>query len=41
MVYVPTSPETPETALFLRVRGNPEHARQVLLDRLDEHRSCP
>ena len=33
-VYVPTSPETPETALFLRVRGNPEQARQVLLERL-------
>jgi hypothetical protein len=33
-VYVPTSPETPETALFLRVRGNPEEARQVLLERL-------
>ena len=33
-VYVPTSPETPETALFLRVRGNPEQARQALLDRL-------
>jgi predicted permease len=32
--YVPTSPETPETALFLRVRGNPEQARQVLLERL-------
>jgi putative ABC transport system permease protein len=33
-VYVPTSPETPETALFLRVRSNPEQARQVLLERL-------
>jgi predicted permease len=33
-VYVPTSPEAPETALFLRVRGNPERARQVLLERL-------
>jgi ABC-type lipoprotein release transport system permease subunit len=33
-VYVPTSPETPETALFLRVRGNPEQARQLLLERL-------
>jgi hypothetical protein len=33
-VYVPTSPETPETALFLRVRGNPEQARQLLLGRL-------
>jgi ABC-type lipoprotein release transport system permease subunit len=33
-VYVPTSPETPETALCLRVRGNPEQARQVLLERL-------
>ena len=33
-VYVPTSPETPETALYLRVRGNPEQARQALLERL-------
>ena len=33
-VFVPASPETPETALFLRVRGNPEQARQVLLERL-------
>jgi predicted permease len=33
-VYVPTNPETPEAALFLRVRGNPEQARQVLLERL-------
>ena len=31
---VPTSLETPETAVFLRVRGNPEQARQVLLERL-------
>jgi ABC-type lipoprotein release transport system permease subunit len=33
-VYVPTSLETPETAVFLRVRGNPEQARQALLERL-------
>ena len=33
-VYVPTGPETPETALILRVRGNPEQARQALLERL-------
>jgi predicted permease len=33
-VYVPTSLETPETAVFLRVRGSPEQARQVLLERL-------
>jgi ABC-type lipoprotein release transport system permease subunit len=33
-VYLPATPETPETALFLRVRGNPEQARQVLLERL-------
>ncbi len=33
-VYVPTSPETPEAALYLRVRGNPERARQALLERL-------
>jgi putative ABC transport system permease protein len=32
--YVPTNTETPETALFLRVRGNPEQARQALLERL-------
>jgi putative ABC transport system permease protein len=33
-VYVPTSPEAPETALFLRVRADPEQARQLLLERL-------
>jgi len=33
-VYVPTNPETPETALLLRVHGNPEQARQALLERL-------
>ena len=33
-VYLPASPETPETALFLRVRGHPEQVRQVLLERL-------
>jgi hypothetical protein len=33
-VYLPTRPETPETWLFLRVHGNPEQARHVLLERL-------
>jgi predicted permease len=33
-VYLPTGPESPETSLFLRVRGNPEQARQALLERL-------
>ena len=33
-VYVPTSPEATEAALYLRVRGNPEQARQALLERL-------
>ncbi len=34
MVYLPTGPEMPETALFLRVRGNLEQARQALVERL-------
>jgi predicted permease len=33
-VYVPAGPESPGTWLMLRVRGNPEQARQVLLERL-------
>jgi predicted permease len=33
-IYVPASPATPETALYLRVRGNPEQARQFLAERL-------
>ena len=33
-VYVPTTPESPETSLYLRVRGSPEQARQALLERL-------
>jgi predicted permease len=33
-VYVPTVPEAPGTSLTLRVRGNPEQARQLLLDDL-------
>jgi hypothetical protein len=33
-VYLPTGPESPETSLYLRVRGNPEQARQALLERL-------
>ena len=33
-VYVPSTVETPGTALTLRVRGNPEQARVALLDRL-------
>ncbi|HEY8171644.1 MAG TPA: FtsX-like permease family protein, partial [Dehalococcoidia bacterium] len=33
-VYVPTSPDATEAALYLRVRGNPEQARQALLERL-------
>jgi hypothetical protein len=33
-VYVPTGPESPGTWLMLRVRGNPEQARQILLERL-------
>lgn len=33
-VYLPTSPESPGTWLMLRVRGNPEQARQALLERL-------
>ncbi len=34
LVYLPTGPDMPETALFLRVRGNLEQARQALVDRL-------
>jgi predicted permease len=33
-VYVPAGPETPGTWLMLRVRGNPEQVREVLLERL-------
>ena len=33
-VYVPTSAEQPGTSLTLRVRGNPDQARQDLLERL-------
>jgi predicted permease len=33
-VYLPTGPESPGTSLYLRVRGNPEQARQALLERL-------
>jgi len=33
-VYLPTSPESPGPWLMLRVRGNPEQARQALLERL-------
>jgi predicted permease len=34
VVYMPTSTAMPNTALVARVRGNPEQARQVLLNRL-------
>src|SRR6185436_19841573 len=33
-VYVPTSAAVPRTALVVRVHGDPERARQALLDRL-------
>ena len=33
-VYLPTGPESPGTSLMLRVRGDPEQARQALLERL-------
>ena len=33
-VYLPTGPESPGTSLTLRVRGDPEQARQALLERL-------
>jgi hypothetical protein len=33
-VYLPTGPESPRTSLTLRVRGDPEQARQALLERL-------
>jgi predicted permease len=33
-VYVPAGPETPGTSVMLRVRGDPERARQVLVDDL-------
>jgi hypothetical protein len=33
-VYLPTGPESPDTRLYLRVRGNPEQVRLALLDRL-------
>ncbi|HEY7192066.1 MAG TPA: ABC transporter permease [Vicinamibacterales bacterium] len=33
-VYLPTGPETPETRLFLRVRGNVDQVRLALLERL-------
>ncbi len=34
VVYVPTSAETPKTSLIARVHGDPELARQTLLNRL-------
>jgi hypothetical protein len=34
VIYVPTEPETAGNELLLRVRGNPEQARQALLERL-------
>ena len=34
LVYLPTAAESPGTDLMLRVRGNPEHARMALLERL-------
>jgi predicted permease len=34
VVYVPTSAEMPRTSLIARVHGDPEAARQTLLDRL-------
>ena len=34
VVYLPIGPEAPGTNLMLRVRGNPEQARQALLGRL-------
>lgn len=33
-VYLPIDPERPGTSLVLRVRGDPEHARLALLERL-------
>ena len=33
-VYLPTSPESPGTSLTLRVHGDPEQARQALLEHL-------
>jgi predicted permease len=33
-VYLPIGPENPGTSLTLRIRGDPEQARQVLLERL-------
>jgi predicted permease len=33
-VYLPTGPESPETSVYLRVRGNPEQARQALVEGL-------
>ena len=33
-VYLPTGPENPGTSLTLRVRGDPEQARQALIERL-------
>ena len=33
-VYLPAGPENPGTSLTLRVRGDPEQARQALLERL-------
>jgi predicted permease len=33
-VYLPTAPESPRTSLTLRVHGDPEQARRVLLERL-------
>jgi predicted permease len=34
VVYVPATAETTGTSLVLRVRGDPQHARDVLLDRV-------
>jgi predicted permease len=34
VLYVPTTVQTPGTLLALSVRGDPQHAREVLLDRL-------
>jgi hypothetical protein len=35
-LYLPTNPQTPGTSLTVRVRGDAEHARRALLDRLTE-----
>ena len=36
VVYLPTSPEAPGTALTLRVHGDPEQARQMLTEHLTQ-----